>query len=223
MAVELFARIDPKDLAQFGALNGNVRIAAAIGLTKVAKEAQTALKDEAASVFHLRNSWVPKGFRIEPATAAKLSARVGSIDLYMDRHVDGLDKDAAKALNVSSTRDAQGRYATGGLLIGLYANIGDAKTHTQERRMLARINDQKNKTFQIVGRGGTVLIARRIPKRGRGARGGDTGLQILAVLKNNVKDRPILPMEATVSTIATARFLPAFSAAIEVGRRHGAR
>ena len=80
-----------------------------------------------------------------------------------------------------------------------------------------RCVDPKN-LAQFSALKGNVLVVRRIG-RGKGAR----GLEVLAVLKNSAKDQPISPMEATVSTIATARFLPAFSAAIEVGRLLAAR
>ena len=206
MPVEITATIDPKQFAAFATLKGNVRIAAAIGLTKSAKAAQAALKDEAGSIFHLRNRWVPGGIRIEPATAATLIAKVGSIDKYMSRHVEGTKKDAGQRLSIGS-RGSDGRIATGGLLIGLYAGIDSAKTHTQERRMLNRIDVQKKKTFQILGSGGRVLIVRRTGK-------GRDSLQFLAVLKNNVPEKAVWNMQATVSVVVAARFTEYFAAAI---------
>lgn len=214
MAVEIAAWIDPKDFESFRTLKGKVRVAAAIGLTKTAKDAQAALKAEAASVFHLRRSWVPQGIRIEGANAATLNAKVGSIDKYMGRHVFGDAKQPANNLSISGTRDSNGRLATGGLLIGAYANIGDAKTHTQERSLLSRIDSQKKKTFQILSKDGKVLIVRR-DSNAKGSK----SLQVLASLSNTVKEKAVWHMDITVAAVVGARFMQHFQAAIDFGKQ----
>ena len=57
-------------------------------------------------------------------------------------------------LSIHGKRDADGRLASGGLLVIAYAWIGGYPTHAVVGRKLKRIDEQKRKTFQIVGRGG---------------------------------------------------------------------
>ncbi len=207
MTVALSITVDTKELRQLVELKGKAKFAGAKALTWTAKDAQTALKIESASVFHLRNSWVPRGIRIDAATPGTMNARVGSIDKYMERHVTGKDKPAERGLSVRAKRDSRGRLASGGLLIQPYGSIGNAPTHTVVRRKMRRIDTQKKKPFQIIGRGGSVLIVRRKTKK-------RYPLELLAVLKNRVDVDPIWRVEQTVSGVVSARFADHFMRAM---------
>ena len=195
-------------LDKLGQFPKQAQFAAVRALTATAKDAQLALRAEVPGVFHLRNSWVPQGVRIDPATMGSMSARVGSIDKYMGRHVFGDPKPAAKPLTIRGKRSADGRLASGGLLIAPYSGIGSAEKHQVVRRRLGRIDRQKKKTFQILGRGaGKVLIVRRKGKK-------SNPLEVVAVLDSLVAERPIWRMDRTVSGVVGARFGDHFSAAV---------
>ena len=206
--IGLTATLDLRGL-RLDELRGKAKFAAVKSLTLTAKDAQAKLKAEVGSDFHLRNSWVPQGIRIKPATMGNMVAQVGSIDKYMRRHVVGAGepKDAASPISMFDRTQGTGRIASGGLLVMLYGSIGSAPTHTVARRKLSRIDGQKNKTFQIQSKGGNVLIVRRQSKK-------QGGLEILGVLESKVKIRERFDMFASVSAMATARFPVHFEAAI---------
>lgn len=208
--IELRISLEGAELEKLAAFPKQARFAVVKSLTLTAKDAQAALKAEAPGVFHLRNTWVPQGIRIDPATSGSMSARVGSIDRYMGRHVHGDPKPAGRALSIRSKRDGNGRLATGGLLIAPYSGIGSAPKHQVVRRKLGRIGSQKKKTFQIMGRGsGKVLIVRRTSKKRR-------PLQVVAILSALVAEHPIWKMDRTVSGVVSARFGTHFAAALDM-------
>lgn len=205
--IELHAKLNYKEMRRLKALTGKARYAGAKALTFTAKDAQKSLQVEAATKFHLRNSWVLRGIRIDAATPGRMKARVGSVDKYMERHVTGKPKAAAKTLSVRKRRDSNGRLSTGGLLIKPYHSIASAPTHTKVRSSLKRIGGQKRKPFEIIGRGGTVLIVRRTSKKRK-------PLEVLATLKNGANSKPVWNMQRTVQTVVSARFGTHFSAAL---------
>lgn len=211
MAVELFVRLDTADLRRLQALKGKARTAGAKALTFTAKDAQTSLKGQVPGTFRLRNSWVPKGIRIEPANAGKMSARVGSIDKYMDRHVVGAGrpKPPAKGLSIHGRRNDRGQVASGGLMIMPYGGIGEYPTHTVVRRKMGRVDKQKKKTFQIMSSSGhQVLIVRRMSKK-------RYPLQTLAILRGSAVDiKQQFDMFGTVKGVVSARFAGHFERAL---------
>lgn len=206
-AISLYVTLDKKDLRELSRLKGKARMAGAKALTWTAKDAQKALQTQAGGVFHLRNSWVPRGIRIDPATPGTMNARVGSIDKYMERHVTGQGKRPARSLTIRGSRDSSGRLATGGLLVKPYGSIAQAPTHNVVRRRLKRVDTQKRKTFQIIGRGGSVLLVRRTTKK-------RSPLEVMAVLKNQATVTPRWPLQGTVQGVVSARFGAHFERAI---------
>lgn len=206
--ISLRIEIDGDALTKLAAFPKRAQFAVVKSLTMTAKDAQLALRGEVPGVFHLRNSWVPQGIRIDPATSGTMSAKVGSVDRYMGRHVFGESKRAGRSLSIRSKRDGAGRLATGGLLIAPYAGIGSAPKHQVVRRKLGRIGSQKKKTFQIMGRGkAKVLIVRRTSKK-------RNPLQVVAILSEIVAEKPIWHMDKTVSGVVSARFGVHFGAAM---------
>lgn len=207
MPVELSITLDTRDLKRLAALKGNARFAGALALTRTAKDAQAKLRETAPTYFHLRNSWVVGGIRIKAATKSGMAAQVGSIDKYMGRHVFGDPKHAFRSLSLRSKRDERGKLATGGLLIRPYTGIASAPTHMRVRSQLKRIDGQRRKTFQVRGKGGTVLIVRRVGKARH-------PLETLAILKSGAQDHPIWPLLPLVQGVVTARFSAHFEAAL---------
>jgi hypothetical protein len=188
----------------------SVNTATAKALTFTAKDAQVALRAEAPGLFVLRRNWIVGGIRIRPANGNKLTAVVGSIDKYMERHVIGAgqEKHPDKKLSVRSKRSpSTGRLATGGILIKPYGSIGSAPVHTVVRRQLKRIDGQKRKTFQIRMKSGKVAIVKRTTKK-------HNPLQTLAVLQNEAKIAEHWDFRGTVSGVVQARFPQHFFRAI---------
>ncbi|WP_315751331.1 hypothetical protein [Bradyrhizobium sp. SZCCHNS3055] len=188
----------------------SVNTATAKALTFAAKDAQAALKAEVPGLFVLRRNWILSGIRIRPANGNKLTALVGSIDKYMERHVVGAraEKQPDNKLSVRSKRDpSTGRLATGGILIKPYGSIASAPIHTVVRRQLKRMDGQKKKTFQIRAKGGKVLVVRRKGKASK-------PLQTLAVLQNEAKIAKTWDFRGTVSGVVQARFPRHFFRAI---------
>ncbi|WP_315741032.1 hypothetical protein [Bradyrhizobium sp. SZCCHNR1093] len=188
----------------------SVNTATAKALTFTAKDAQAALRAEVPGLFVLRRNWILTGIRIRPANGNKLTAVVGSIDKYMERHVVGAkaDKQPDSKLSVRSRRDpSTGRLATGGILIKPYGSIGSAPIHTVVRRQLKRMDGQKKKTFQVKGKDGKVFVVRR---KGSAKK----PLQTLAVLQNEAKIAKVWDFRGTVSGVVQARFPQHFFRAI---------
>ncbi|WP_316207309.1 hypothetical protein [Bradyrhizobium sp. SZCCHNR3118] len=180
----------------------SVNTATAKALTFTAKDAQAALKAEVPGLFVLRRHWILTGIRIRPANGNKLTAVVGSIDKYMERHVVGASaqKHPDNKLSIRSKRDpSTGRLATGGILIKPYGSIASAPIHTVVRRQLKRMDGQKKKTFQIKGKDGKVFVVRR---NGQARK----PLQTLAVLQNEAKIAKTWDFRGTVSGVVQARF-----------------
>lgn len=211
MHLQLQVRLDTHGLAGLSALKGKAKTAAAKALTFTAQDAQMTLKGQVPGEFHLRNSWVPKGIRIKPASAGTMSARVGSIDKYMQRHVVGAGEEKApgKGLSIHRQRDSRGRLASGGLMIMPYGGIGEYPTHTVVRRKMKRVGGQKRKPFQIVSKSGNqVLIVRR--KTGK-----RYPLQTLSILRGDAVDiKESFDMFGTVRGVVAARFGGHFERAI---------
>ncbi|WP_311276139.1 hypothetical protein [Methylobacterium sp. WCS2018Hpa-22] len=211
MAIELHVTLDKRDLRRLAALKGEARLAGAKALTFTAKDAQTLLKAQVPSTFHLRNSWVPRGIRITPATPSSMSAEVGSIDKYMDRHVVGAGraKPPERGLSIRGKHDGRGRVASGGLLIMPYGSIGQYPTHKVVRRKLSRVDGQKKKTFQILSSSGNqVLIVRRRSKKRK-------PLEVLGILRGAAVDiKQQWDMFGSVQGVVSARFGDHFERAI---------
>lgn len=206
--MQLQVRLDTKELAKLRELTGKSRVAGAKALTFTAKDAQLRLKMEVPGIFHMRNDWVPKGIRIRPATSGRMVAVVGSLDKYMERHVVGKGKRPGHALSIRSKRDSRGRLASGGILIQPYGSIGQVPKHQVVRRKLSRMDTNKRKTFQIVGKGGAkVLIVRRTSKK-------RYPLQTVAILDADAPQNVMWDFAGTVRATVQARFAGHFYRAI---------
>ncbi|WP_316234855.1 hypothetical protein [Bradyrhizobium sp. SZCCHNR1004] len=210
--MQITLTIDDKEWQKriFDLRERSVNTATAKALTFTAKDAQATLKAEVPGLFVLRRNWIVQGIRIRPANGKKLTAVVGSIDRYMERHVIGAgqEKQPGKQLSIRSKRDpSTGRLATGGILIKPYGSIGSAPIHTVVRRQLKRMDGQKKKTFQIKGKDGKVFVVRRKGKARK-------PLQTLAVLQNEAKIAKTWDFRGTVSGVVQARFPRHFFRAI---------
>lgn len=141
----------------------SINTATAKALTFTAQDAQQALRVQIPGIFVLRRPWVVSGIRIRPANGGNLTSVVGSIDKYMERHVIGAGKEKYpdNPLSIRAKRDRRGRLASGGILIQPYGSISSAQIHTVVRRRLKRMEGNKRKPFQIVGKGGSVFVVRR--------------------------------------------------------------
>lgn len=115
---------------------------AAKALTFTAEKAVPAWKAGQA-IFHKRNSWIDRGVRKRAATPSNLNAQVGTLDRFMGRHVRGIND------------PKRGR-----LFVPIYARIGEARKHNQERRRLDRMATTKRKPF-LLRSGGDTFVARR--------------------------------------------------------------
>lgn len=160
---EITLQLDPRNLRRLGTLAGASRVMAAKSLTFTAERAVPAWV-AGHRVFTKRRSWIDKGVRMRPATAGNLNARVGTIDRYMGRHVEGIGEEkvtGGRALFVpNQPTPAQG-------------------THTQTRRKLASMRRTKRKPFITTLSSGRVVLARRKGK-------GRLPLLILASLQRSV-------------------------------------
>jgi hypothetical protein len=147
MPVALSIALDARNLAKFRRLMAANQKVAAQSLTFTAERAKPAWI-VGQSVFHKRNTWIDRGVRMRAATPGNLNAQVGTLDKFMGRHIVGADEDKE-----------------GNLFIPFYQRIGEALTHTKERRALARMQETKRKPFWITGRDGGRYLVRRAGKR----------------------------------------------------------
>lgn len=175
--------LDSRDLRRLGTLQGVSRVMAAKALTFTAEKSVQPWR-RAHGVFMRRNSWIDKGVTHRQATAGNLSARVGTVDKYMSRHVIGLGEDKDGRLFVPT-------YPGG--------SIRQVGTHTQIRRRLRGIDRTKRKTFRITTASGKVLIARRKGK----AR---TPLEILGKVQDGANVTPELDALGVVTRVTRAEF-----------------
>lgn len=60
-----------------------IPFATARALTMTVRDAQGDIRDELPKRFTIRNSWVSKGVRIDPATKSRLEAAVGTLEPFM--------------------------------------------------------------------------------------------------------------------------------------------
>lgn len=178
--------LDARDLRRLRTLEMASRSSAAKALTFTAERAIPAWQAANARVFHMRRTWLNKGVRLRAATPGNLNAQVGSIDIYMGRHVVGI-----------------GEQKEGHLFIPIYSNIADVRTHTAMRRTLASANDSSRKTFEIHAASGKILIVRRKGK----AR---TPLQILGVVQDGAHMTPHLDALGVVAPVVAREFGPIY-------------
>lgn len=211
MSIRVAVTLDLSGLEDLRKLKGKARTAAAKALTFTAQDGQAAVRGALPGAFHLRNGWVEKGIRITPANGGSMTAVVGSVDKYMERHVVGAGKakPPERALSISKTRDSRGRLATGGLTIMPYGSISEYPTHTVVSRKLKRVDKQRRKTFHIMSSSGNqVLIVRRRSKKRK-------PLEVLGMLHGEAVDiQQELDMVGQVRATVSGRFLGHFERAI---------
>lgn len=177
---ELNITLDAKALARLRRLAKVSRLMAAKALTFTAERAVPAWKAGQA-VFHKRNTWIDRGVRMRAATPSNLTAQVGTLDKFMGRHVTGLNE------------PKKGR-----LFIPIYRSIGEALTHRQERRKLARMEGTKRKPFKWKGKDGETFLARRTGK-GR-------AFTILGKFQDGAKVKARLDAEGIVDGVVQREF-----------------
>lgn len=182
---ELTITLDAKSLARFRRLRQVSPLMAAKSLTFTAERAVPAWVAGQA-IFHHRNTWIDRGVRMRAATPGNLVSVVGHLDRFMGRHVVGINEPKE-----------------GHLFIPIYRQIGEALTHTQERRALARMEETKRKPF-ILRRDGETFLARRVGKE-------RTPLKILGKIQDGAKIKPRLDAVAIVETVVRREFPTIYS------------
>jgi hypothetical protein len=182
--IDMNVALSPSDLAKFRRLLTASRTEGAKALTFTAQKAQIAWRVEN-SKFHRRNSWLDKGVRIRPATAANLTAQVGTIDKFFSRHVRGM-ADPKK----------------GRLLVPIYNDTGHVPTHRTLRAILKRMSGTQRKPF-LLKSGGQSFLARRFGK----ARG---DLQLLGKIQNGAHIDPRFDAQGVVEGAVRREFGPVY-------------
>lgn len=177
---ELNITLDAKALARLRRLVAVSRLTAAKALTYTAERAVPAWKGGQA-VFHKRNSWIDRGVRMRAATPTDLTARVGSLDRFLARHIVGINE------------PKEGR-----LFVPIYRQIAEAFTHRQVRRALDRMDGTKRKTF-ILHNGGKTFLARRTGKE-------RSPLTILGKFQDGAKVKARLDAEGIVDGVVKREF-----------------
>lgn len=180
MPGEFTITLDAKNLARLRRLRGASALMAAKSLTYTAERAIPAWRAGQA-VFHQRNTWLARGVRLRAATPGNLNAQVGTLDKFMGRHITGLHD------------PKEGR-----LFIPIYRSIGEALTHTKERRALARMEGTQRKPF-ILHSGGHTFLARRKGK-------GRTPLVILGKIQDGAKIEPRMDALGIVAAVVNTEF-----------------
>jgi hypothetical protein len=89
--VRIRLTVDDRELQGLldGLKAGEARFAMAKSLTQTAKLAQPRVRGDLPQSFTIRNDWVSRGIRIEPATKERLEAAVGSKDAFMRMQAEG--------------------------------------------------------------------------------------------------------------------------------------
>jgi hypothetical protein len=180
MSAEFTITLDAKNLARLRRLRSVSGLMAAKSLTFTAEKAVPAWRAGNA-VFHHRSTWIDRGVRMRAATPENLQAEVGTLDKFMSRHIVGLND------------PKEGR-----LFVPVYRQIGEALTHTQERRALARMEGTKRKPF-ILRRGGATFLARRLGKE-------RSPLTILGKIQDGAKIKPRLDALTIVDAVVQENF-----------------
>ena len=186
MAAELNITLDSRNLFRFRTLLAKAsRTEAAKSLTFTAERARDAWRLENHRLFHMRRKWIDTGVRVKYATAGNLVARVGSIDEYMGRHVEGVDT-------------PKGHTNAHGIFVPIKP-IDQQGTHTQFRRQLAAMGRTKRKPFWMIGLGGNLLLARRDGKE-------RTPITVLAAFRDHINLKPRMDALGIVDGAVQAAF-----------------
>ncbi len=197
----LVGMVDPKQ----------IRFAAAVALTKAAKQVQESVRASMPQKFTLRRQWVVKGIRIIPANKSNLTAYVGSIDPFMARQeTGGIKTGTPGGGNFSSTSVQQPGGRRVRPAMGRVAVPTDKVLRTKAE--IIRKSDLPsslgNKAF-VIGKGENQVLARRF------AKGKRAGLQVLYVLKRSTKIKPRLGLRDIGEKVINRRFGSIFSESLE--------
>jgi len=183
---EIRLELEGRELRRFRTLASVSRTMAAKSLTFTAEKAVPAWR-AGHHVFTKRRPWIDSGVRMRPATAGNLNARVGTIDLYMGRHVVG----------IGDEKRASGR--------GLFVPNEPARqqgTHTQIRRRISRMRSTQRKPFWIDYAGGRLLVRRKGKAR--------TPLTVLGRSRSSVDIPERLDALGIVSGVVHREFGPVY-------------
>lgn len=153
--------------------------AIALSLTRTARDAQEAIREELPGKFHLRNSWTSRGVRIQRADKQHLEAIVSAPD-YMALQETGGTKTPQNGRHIGiPNREALGD--------------GILRAGKRPRGLLDKPN-----VFLLV-RGGERLVAQRMGRKGR-------KLRILYSLEATQQVAPRFGMFETVRDTVNGRF-----------------
>lgn len=178
--------------------------ATALALTKTAQLAQADVRSHLAESFTLRNGWVSKGIRVDPARKNSLSAMVYTKDYFMALHVKGGDRVPA-----SPGKDA--------VPVGARANKRD---FTRKKYWAGKLLAKGGRGFKAKLKNGAIGVFVRK------AKGKDKGkLSLYWVLKRAIKIKADWPFEkqwrASVSRNLPDQLNAAIKSAVETAwRRH---
>ena len=202
-SLALDVTLDKGSLAKLRLLANASRLEAAKALTFTAERAVPAWR-AGHGIFHRRNGWIDKGVRMRAATPGDLNAKVGTVDSYMQRHVEGLGETKRGKAPLTLSRVSGRLKANGGIFTPVYGNVSEVPKHTKVRSRLRGFKRTKRAPFIIELNGGDALIARRAGK----AR---LPLQILGRLQDTTRTEPTLDALGIVSGVVSREFGPIYS------------
>jgi hypothetical protein len=160
------------------AIKDATRFEIARALTRTARDATQAVKDELPKKFTLRRNWVSKGIRFDVAKKVRLVASVYSVDDYMTKQEEGetrLPSGRSLAIPVDARRNERSP-----ILPSLFP-----------RRALSR-KDVFKSDMERTGWG----IFQRM----------NTGIRILYLLRPRKHTKPRWELESTVDAVVQKRF-----------------
>lgn len=181
MSAELSITLDARNLLRFRTLLAEGgRKAAAQSLTFTAEKAKPAWWALNHRHFHMRGPGVDRSIHIKMATQSNLTAKIGSVDAYMQRHVIGAGEDK--------------RPDKSNLFVPIKP-VEQQGTHTQIRSQLRKMMQTKTKPFW---RHGELLR--------RTSRAHDAPLTVIAVVRKLIHIKTRLDVEPAVEGVFRREF-----------------
>lgn len=207
-------QIDTKQVQQIaGAIDPKqIKFAAAVALTKTAKQIQNSVQQSMPQKFTLRRQWIVKGIRITPAKKTDLTAYVYSKDAFMERQEEGgikMGTPGGGDFSSSSLPQTGGRRVRPAMGRVAVPTEKVRRTKSEIIRKSELPAGLGTKAFVIDAGNGLSLLARRF------AKGKRAGMQVLYLLKRSTKVKPRLGLKEIAQKVVTRRFADVFSEAMQ--------
>jgi hypothetical protein len=174
MAESLSVEVDDKAfLAAMKGLERSIPFALSYAINQTAKVAVKDLRTDAKKTFTIRgNQWVPKGLQMRGATKHTLTAEVGSVDPFMEQHIDGGTKKAQSGrMGIPLTGKGRARARKRSVTLpkdwprALAAKDPDVFVGTAGKLYKGgKKKRRKNRALNTSRAGGTYAVWRRMPK-----------------------------------------------------------